>query len=244
LAESALRLSRTFTVTFPARLAPFALWTAFPPSDYYGARVALGVAPCRRSRVPHAFDEQDGLGALFASLFRPLTRPSPPRVLPLLPSSGRVIKGATGPDPPCPACCITVWTLGLGQSSFRRAIRAKPGLPLGGLTTARLCRHATFPSRFPLQVGLAAQGQSTQSLPCLTGIKRAVTRRPWHAVSQRQQRSQAASGRRWRTACQVPRRWPCRRMAGSQRLWWGQPRRLERGLDFVGRAAGVPRREG
>jgi hypothetical protein len=33
-------------------LAPFAVWTAFPPSDYYGASVALGVSPVRQSRVP------------------------------------------------------------------------------------------------------------------------------------------------------------------------------------------------
>src|SRR5262249_40261348 len=30
-------------------LAPFAMWPAFPASDYYGASVALGLAPCRRS---------------------------------------------------------------------------------------------------------------------------------------------------------------------------------------------------
>ena len=39
-------------------LAPFALWTAFPSSlvgryshDYYGASVAIGLAPLRRSHV-------------------------------------------------------------------------------------------------------------------------------------------------------------------------------------------------
>ena len=49
-------------------LSPFALWPAFPTSDYYGDSVALGVAPFRRSRVPHAVDVQDGLGARFVSL--------------------------------------------------------------------------------------------------------------------------------------------------------------------------------
>src|SRR4051812_14194543 len=48
-------------------LPPFALWPAFPAADYYGGSVALGVAPFRRSRVPHAADVQDGLGALFVS---------------------------------------------------------------------------------------------------------------------------------------------------------------------------------
>ena len=42
---------------------------AFPGSDYYGAAVALGVAPGRRSRVPRAVDVQDGLGALFVPLW-------------------------------------------------------------------------------------------------------------------------------------------------------------------------------
>ena len=31
---------------------PFAMWLAFPTSDYYGGSVALGLSSCRRSRVP------------------------------------------------------------------------------------------------------------------------------------------------------------------------------------------------
>src|SRR4051812_25760821 len=50
-------------------LAPFAMCQAFPGSDYYGASVALGVAPVRQSRVPLAADVQDGLGASFVSLW-------------------------------------------------------------------------------------------------------------------------------------------------------------------------------
>ena len=53
-------------------LAPFAMCQAFPGSDYYGASVALGVTPFRQSHVPCVIDVQDGLGALFVSLFRPL----------------------------------------------------------------------------------------------------------------------------------------------------------------------------
>ena len=48
-----------FPFQLPARLFPFALWTALPSSpvgrdshDYYGNSVALGLAPRRRSRVP------------------------------------------------------------------------------------------------------------------------------------------------------------------------------------------------
>src|SRR5947209_19382894 len=33
-------------------LPPFAKWTAFPSSDYYGGSVALGLAPGRRSHIP------------------------------------------------------------------------------------------------------------------------------------------------------------------------------------------------
>src|SRR5437762_310538 len=50
-------------------LAPFAMYQAFPGSDYYGASVALGVAPGRQSRVPLVADVQDGLGASFVSLW-------------------------------------------------------------------------------------------------------------------------------------------------------------------------------
>src|SRR5947209_12468224 len=58
-------------------LAPFAVCQAFPGSDYYGASVALGLSPGRRSRVPRAVDVQDGLGASFVSL-RPLQAALPP----------------------------------------------------------------------------------------------------------------------------------------------------------------------
>jgi len=69
---SALGITPTFTATFSAHLAPFALWTAFPSADYYGASVAMRLAPVRQSRVPPTVDVADGLGALFVSLFRPL----------------------------------------------------------------------------------------------------------------------------------------------------------------------------
>ena len=31
------------------RLPPFAMYRAFPGSDYYGGSVAIGLAPCRQS---------------------------------------------------------------------------------------------------------------------------------------------------------------------------------------------------
>jgi hypothetical protein len=50
---SALRITRTSTYWTPNNLPPFAMWPAFPTSDYYGGSVAVGVAPRRPiSRFP------------------------------------------------------------------------------------------------------------------------------------------------------------------------------------------------
>jgi hypothetical protein len=49
---SAFRISRPSPRWSSAHLSPFALWWAFPTADYYEDSVALGLAPCRRSRVP------------------------------------------------------------------------------------------------------------------------------------------------------------------------------------------------
>ena len=43
---SALRISRTSLVlTLKRHLPPFAMWPAFPTSDYYEGSVAIGLAP-------------------------------------------------------------------------------------------------------------------------------------------------------------------------------------------------------
>jgi hypothetical protein len=49
---SALRISRISTSGSSDHLSPFAMWRAFPTSDYYGDSVALGLAPRGRSRAP------------------------------------------------------------------------------------------------------------------------------------------------------------------------------------------------
>src|SRR6516165_12659789 len=68
LRRSALGITPTSLLTAPVRLPPFALWSAFPASDYYGGSVALGLAPLRQSRIPYWNDDQDGLGAHFVPL--------------------------------------------------------------------------------------------------------------------------------------------------------------------------------
>jgi hypothetical protein len=74
---SAFCITHTSASEHLAHLAPFAVWTAFPSADYYGASVALGVSPFRRSRVPHVADVQVALGALFVSLRSLETTPLP-----------------------------------------------------------------------------------------------------------------------------------------------------------------------
>ena len=41
---SAFRISRTLTSGSLDHLSPFAMWRAFPTSDYYGNSVTLGLA--------------------------------------------------------------------------------------------------------------------------------------------------------------------------------------------------------
>src|SRR5579871_1574522 len=45
-------ISHTFTLGHLTYLSPFAMWTAFPPSDYYGDSVPVRLAPFRESRFP------------------------------------------------------------------------------------------------------------------------------------------------------------------------------------------------
>src|SRR4051812_34537677 len=75
---SAFCIAHTLTTEHPIHLAPFAVWTAFPSSDYYGASVALSLAAGRRSRVSCLNDVQDGLGALFVPLRPSHCGPTPP----------------------------------------------------------------------------------------------------------------------------------------------------------------------
>src|SRR5215210_7190515 len=53
---AALCISHTSPAWNQTTLPPFALWPAFPASDYYGGSVAVGLAPRRRSRFPDALD--------------------------------------------------------------------------------------------------------------------------------------------------------------------------------------------
>jgi hypothetical protein len=64
---SALRITRTFISGNPVYLLHFAMWTAFPPSDYYWSSVPMRLSPFRESRVFDVVDVQADLGAPFVS---------------------------------------------------------------------------------------------------------------------------------------------------------------------------------
>ena len=49
---SAFRISRTLTSGSSDHLSPFAMWRAFPTSDYYGDSVTLGLA--HREAIPRS----------------------------------------------------------------------------------------------------------------------------------------------------------------------------------------------
>jgi hypothetical protein len=63
---SAFRMSRTSRPEPSTYLTPFALWTAFPPADYYEVSVAMGpplagLEPFRRSRVSSSGHESSAV---------------------------------------------------------------------------------------------------------------------------------------------------------------------------------------
>jgi hypothetical protein len=48
---SAFLITSTYAFVTIDHLTCFAMWPAFPVSDYYQVSVAMGLAPCRRSRI-------------------------------------------------------------------------------------------------------------------------------------------------------------------------------------------------
>src|SRR3954452_22891608 len=125
---SALRISRASTSVHPVHLAPFAVWTAFPPSDYYGASVPMGLSPGRESRVPRVVDDQAAVGAPFVPLRSLETIPLPRacRRRRSFTSGGAI----TAVNRCSRAVSFTGWALGFKQSSLHRGDRASTGLRL------------------------------------------------------------------------------------------------------------------
>src|SRR5438876_1087578 len=173
---SAFCITHTSASEHLIHLPPFALWTAFPFSDYYGGSVALRLSPVRRSRVPCVADVQVAVGALFVSL----------RSLETIPGFQACRRrrsftsgGALTAVSRCSrAVSFTGWTLGLKQFSFHHGNRASTGVEPSGFVPPCLPSHATFPVGFrrggcdPSKVGLVAQESHALLLPCYTGINR------------------------------------------------------------------------
>ena len=143
---SALRISRTFTSSQPIHLAPFALWTAFPSADYYGASVALGVAPVRQSRVPCVVDVQVAVGALFVPLRSLETIPLPRacRRRRSFTSGGAI----TAVNRCSRAVSFTGWALGFKQFSLHLGDRVSTDLRLSGFAVTCLPAQAVVPLAF------------------------------------------------------------------------------------------------
>jgi len=161
----------------PVNLPPFALWTAFPSSDYYGGSVALRLAPVRRSRISCSSDIQDGSRCPVRVLQAPDGSPA---------SVERVQSGAANPvrvsrSPPgileAPdvshrfrSAFFPNWTPGFKRSSLHHTVRASTGEPLGGFAVPGFSEHANFPLDFRRQVGPVAQGYHAQPFPSGSGI--------------------------------------------------------------------------
>src|SRR5579883_1344514 len=186
---SALRITRTSTGSHPTHLPPFAMYQAFPGSDYYGGSVAIGLSPRRRSRISCLSDVQDGCRCPFRILEVACCNPA---------SSERVRNGdyQAIPLPAFILCWMSrklldvnhrvqallfrVWILGFMQCSIHHTVRASTGIQLGGFAVSSLSEHAAFPSSFRLQVGPVAQGYHAQPFPSCSGIN--SSRKAAHVV--------------------------------------------------------------
>jgi hypothetical protein len=143
---SALCITHTSASEHLTHLAPFAVWTALPPSDYYGASVTLGVSPFRQSRVPSVVDVQAAVGAPFMPLRSLQTIPLPRacrRRRSFTPG-----EAITAVNRCSRAVSFTGWALGFKQSSLHRGDRVSTGLPLGGFAVSCLPAQAVVPLAF------------------------------------------------------------------------------------------------
>src|SRR5262249_1381617 len=140
------RISRTSPSGQPIHLAPFAVWTAFPSPDYYGASVALGVSPGRRSRVPCVVDVQVAVGAPFVPLRSlkaiPLPRPCRRR------RSFTAGEASTALTRCSRAVSFTGWALRFKQFSLHRGNRVSTGKQLSGFAVSCLSAQAVVPVAF------------------------------------------------------------------------------------------------
>jgi hypothetical protein len=151
-------------------LRPFALWSAFPASDYYGRSVTLGLAAFRRSRVPTSRTSERDVGPSFVPLNSLMGR---------RPAGGdfgrrnpyRPIPSA----PPIPAVAEDVrfhpWGLRFKQSSLDLIARALRDDESGKFARPSLFDHALVPVGFRVRVRSMAQKRFSWLLLPAAGIR-------------------------------------------------------------------------
>jgi hypothetical protein len=113
----------------------------------------MRLSPFRESRVPHAVDVQDGLGAHFVSLrlLEAILRPWNAMGALTVAQVVQRFQGRIGFHPSFPTRAIPDWTLGFKQFSLRHVIRVWTSVQIDGFAAPRLLGHATFPVQLSLQ---------------------------------------------------------------------------------------------
>jgi hypothetical protein len=143
---SAFCITHTSASEHPIHLPPFPMWAAFPPSEYCGGSVPVGLSPCRESRVPRVVDVQVAVGAPFVPLRSLQTIPLPrARRRRRSFTSGEAI---TAVNRCSRAVSFTGWALRFKQSSLHRGDRVSTGIRLSGFTGSCLPEQAVVPLAF------------------------------------------------------------------------------------------------
>src|SRR5262249_22835270 len=158
-------------------LSPFAMWWAFPTSDYYGDSVAMGLAPVRPSRVPWVLNVSSAMEASDSSPSMESFSIAPP---------GGGSRSRKPNDPllgHCDVGAVAVgvrfhhWGLGFRQSSFRPIARVSRDGTVSVFGWLPLFWHAVVPSGFHLQVSPMTQEHPSEFLLTASGIQLRVPRR-------------------------------------------------------------------
>ena len=166
----------------PVYLPPFAMWPAFPTSDYYGGSVAIGLSPLRQSRISCMLDVQDGSRCPFRVLEIAGSNPAPlERVRYGL--CDRSYPGAPGCQPPYPVRCVysmDTWVQAILPSPYRPGLDEQAAWWFRCVSPFRTCY-------FPLWLSPPGRsgdpGVSRSTLPVLHGdqkhaaMRRTITRK-------------------------------------------------------------------
>jgi hypothetical protein len=157
-------------------LSPFAMWTAFPPSDYYGDSVAIGLAPRRPSRASVAqyviarFRQPTHLLCELIVRWLNLRRCKFPKRTGLAQVD---IANSHRSDEPS----ADILRLGFKQSSLCHVTRVSRSGDVGGCSRSPLSQHAELTRPLSASGWLGDPGIISESLPPSAGIPCYLSRR-------------------------------------------------------------------